>query len=82
MRVVSGRRWAVLSVSDNGIGIPSENRPKIFTPFYTSKEATKGTGLGLSVSLGIAESHNGTIEVTSTPGQGSTFSLVLPIDQQ
>jgi two-component system NtrC family sensor kinase len=55
---------------------------KIFTPFYTSKEATKGTGLGLSVSLGIAESHNGTIEVDSTPGRGSTFFLVLPIAPQ
>ena len=65
----------------NGVGIPPENLAKIFTPFYTSKEATKGTGLGLSVSLGIAESHNGTIEVTSTPGQGSTFSLVLPLNR-
>lgn len=81
LREKNGRRWAVLSVTDNGIGILSENLAKIFTPFYTSKEATKGTGLGLSVSLGIAESHNGTIEVTSTPGLGSTFSLVLPIDQ-
>ncbi|GAC1472129.1 MAG: hypothetical protein PVSMB11_07790 [Desulfuromonadaceae bacterium] len=72
----------MLSVTDNGIGIPPENLAKIFTPFYTSKEATKGTGLGLSVSLGIAESHNGTIEVDSRAGQGSTFSLVLPIDQQ
>jgi two-component system NtrC family sensor kinase len=82
LRVKNGRRWAVLSVTDNGIGIPPENLAKIFTPFYTSKDATKGTGLGLSVSLGIAESHNGTIEVASTQGQGSTFSLVLPIDQQ
>ena len=81
LQIKSGLRWAVLSVTDNGIGILSENLAKIFTPFYTSKEATKGTGLGLLVSLGIAESHNGTIEVTSTPGQGSTFSLVLPIDQ-
>lgn len=82
LRIVDGRRWAILSVSDNGIGIAPENRAKIFTPFYTSKEATKGTGLGLSVSLGIAESHNGTIEVASRPGQGSTFSLLVPIDQQ
>jgi len=82
LRVKNGLRLAVLSVTDNGIGIPSENLAKIFTPFYTSKEATKGTGLGLSVSLGIAESHNGTIEVASTAGQGSTFALVLPIDQQ
>lgn len=81
LRIKNGLRQVVLSVTDNGIGIPPENLAKIFTPFYTSKEATKGTGLGLSVSLGIAESHNGTIEVTSTPGQGSTFSLFLPIDQ-
>ncbi len=82
LRVEGDRRWAVLSVTDNGIGIAPENLSKIFTPFYTSKEATKGTGLGLSVSLGIAESHNGTIEVESRPGEGSTFSLVLPIEQQ
>lgn len=82
LRVKNGLRWAVLSVTDNGVGIPPENMAKIFTPFYTSKEATKGTGLGLSVSLGIAESHNGTIEVASSKGQGSTFSLILPIDQQ
>ncbi|MDA8414812.1 MAG: ATP-binding protein [Desulfobacteraceae bacterium] len=81
LRVEGDRRWAVLSVTDNGIGIAPENLSKIFTPFYTSKEATKGTGLGLSVSLGIAESHNGTIEVESRPGEGSTFSLVLPIEQ-
>jgi len=81
LQIRNGRRFAVLSVTDNGIGIAPENLAKIFTPFYTSKEATKGTGLGLSVSLGIAESHNGTIEVTSTPGQGSTFSLILPVDQ-
>lgn len=82
LRVKNNLRWAVLSVTDNGIGIPPENLAKIFTPFYTSKEATKGTGLGLSVSLGIAESHNGTIEVNSTPEKGSTFSLIVPIDQQ
>ena len=82
LRTALGRRWAVLSVIDNGIGIPPENLDKIFTPFYTSKEATKGTGLGLSVSLGIAESHNGTIEVTSRPGQGSSFSLILPIEDR
>lgn len=82
LRVEGKQRWVVLSVSDNGSGIAPENMSKIFTPFYTSKEATKGTGLGLSVSLGIAESHNGTIEVESRPGEGSTFSLVLPIEQQ
>jgi two-component system NtrC family sensor kinase len=81
IRQEGDRRWAVLSVSDNGVGIAQENLSKIFTPFYTSKEATKGTGLGLSVSLGIAESHHGRIEVESTLGQGSCFSLILPLDE-
>lgn len=80
LRSKGDNKALVLSVRDNGTGIDAENLSKIFTPFYTSKEATKGTGLGLSVSLGIAESHHGTIEVDSTPGTGSTFSLVLPLD--
>lgn len=75
-----GRHWVVVSVRDNGVGIEPENLQKIFTPFYTSKEASKGTGLGLSVSLGIAETHHGRIEVESRPGEGSTFSLLLPAD--
>lgn len=74
------RQWAVISVQDNGVGIPTENLQKIFTPFYTSKEASKGTGLGLSVSLGIAETHHGRIEVESVPGKGSIFSLILPVE--
>jgi len=80
LRTDDGKRHLVLSVRDNGTGIAPENLQKIFTPFYTSKEATKGTGLGLSVSLGIAESHNGTIEVESVLGVGSTFSLILPLE--
>ena len=82
LRTEGDKSWASLCVSDNGIGIAPENMSKIFTPFYTSKEASKGTGLGLSVSIGIAESHNGTIEVESRPGQGSTFCLVLPMERQ
>lgn len=78
-RKEKGKSWVVLSVADNGTGIAPENIKKIFTPFFTSKEATKGTGLGLSVSLGIAESHSGTIEVESKPGKGSRFSLLLPL---
>jgi two-component system, NtrC family, sensor kinase len=80
LRIEGDRRWAVVSVHDNGIGIPAANLQKIFTPFFTSKEGSKGTGLGLSVSLGIAQSHHGTIEVESQPGRGSTFSLVLPAE--
>jgi two-component system NtrC family sensor kinase len=81
LREEGDKRWAVLSVVDNGTGIAPEDLSKIFTPFYTSKEASKGTGLGLSVSLGIAESHNGRIEVDSRLGRGSCFRLVLPIDE-
>lgn len=79
-RLEGGKNWVVLSVLDNGTGIAPENLSKIFTPFYTSKEATKGTGLGLSVSLGIAESHHGRIEVDSKLGMGSCFRLVLPVE--
>lgn len=65
-------------VCDNGSGIPPELIPHIFNPFFTTKKPGKGTGLGLSVSLGIAEAHGGRIEVKSTPGKGSTFTLILP----
>jgi len=78
MRREGQRNWAVVSVRDNGVGIPADNLEKIFTPFFTSKEVSRGTGLGLSVSLGIAQSHHGTIEVESRPGEGSCFQLLLP----
>jgi two-component system NtrC family sensor kinase len=72
-------QWIIISVKDNGIGIPAKNLQRVFTPFYTSKEEIKGTGLGLSVSLGIAEAHGGSLEVESTCGEGSCFSLRLPV---
>lgn len=75
------RSWVSISVQDNGIGIPEASQPKIFTPFFTSKETTKGTGLGLSVSLGMIQNHNGTIEFTSEPGAGSVFTLLIPADR-
>lgn len=75
-----GKEWLLTTVRDNGVGIEQDNLSKIFNPFYTSKSAIKGTGLGLSVSLGIAEAHEGTIEVESTLGEGSSFSLVLPVE--
>jgi two-component system NtrC family sensor kinase len=68
-------------VSDTGCGIPPENLPRLFDPFFTTKEVGKGTGLGLSVSLGIVEKHEGTIRVTSTVGRGSTFVILLPLDE-
>ena len=69
-----------LSVSDTGCGIPAANLERIFDPFFTSKEVGKGTGLGLSVSYGIVRTHGGRITVESTPGEGSTFHVFLPVD--
>lgn len=74
----STQDWVTVSVRDNGTGIARDKLENIFTPFYTSKEATKGTGLGLSVSFGIAQAHGGTLEVESVLGKGSCFTLRLP----
>ncbi|PIO47273.1 MAG: hypothetical protein CMR00_11390 [[Chlorobium] sp. 445] len=71
--------WAVVKVTDNGIGIKPEHLKKIFEPFFTTKEVGKGTGLGLSISYKIIEKHNGTIEVSSKVQEGSTFTIKLPL---
>ncbi len=68
----------LLSVCDNGDGIKPENKNKIFDPFFTTKTG-KGVGLGLSVTYGIVEAHGGEIEVQSSPGQGATFLVKLPL---
>ena len=75
------RRWrtAVIEVADNGRGIPAENLPNIFRPFFTTKG--EGTGLGLSLARRIIEDHQGRIEVTSTVGKGTTFAVVLPLQR-
>jgi len=70
----------VVEVADTGCGIAPEHLPKIFDPFFTTKKQGEGTGLGLSVSYGIVREHNGTIEVSSKPGEGSTFTICLPLD--
>ncbi|MGD2140144.1 MAG: ATP-binding protein, partial [Burkholderiales bacterium] len=74
-----GEKVAV-DIEDNGSGIAPEILPKIFDPFFTTKDIGKGTGLGLSISYKIIKQHGGRIDVESTPGQGTRFTVVLPID--
>jgi two-component system NtrC family sensor kinase len=71
-------RRIIVTVQDTGVGISEEHRPHIFDPFFTTKEVGQGTGLGLSVSYGIIKKHGGWITVDSSPGIGSTFTVVIP----
>jgi signal transduction histidine kinase len=74
-----GTDCVAIEVEDNGVGIAPEVLPKIFDPFFTTKEIGKGTGLGLAIAYKIAEQHGGRIEVSSTVGSGTRFTVVLPI---
>ena len=69
----------IITVHDTGPGIPEQIQGQLFDPFYTTKEEGKGTGLGLSVVYGIIQRHHGEITVASTPGQGASFYLRLPL---
>jgi signal transduction histidine kinase len=71
--------WCRIRVEDQGSGIGAEHLPHIFDPFFTTKEVGQGTGLGLAIAYGIVEEHGGRIEVDSTPGRGSCFSVYLPL---
>ncbi|HEX6731103.1 MAG TPA: ATP-binding protein, partial [Pyrinomonadaceae bacterium] len=68
----------VVDVIDTGVGIPTDNLPKIFEPFFTTKEVGRGTGLGLAVCYGILTEHGGTLDVQSSVGYGTTFTITLP----
>lgn len=67
-----------IQISDTGVGIPPEHLAHLFEPFYTTK--TQGTGLGLAISAHIITQHGGQLSVASTPGQGATFTILLPLD--
>jgi two-component system, NtrC family, sensor kinase len=78
---IKGRNEAekvIVEIVDTGVGIPAENLPKIFEPFFTTKEVGHGTGLGLAVCYGILTDHDGTLDVQSTVGTGTTFTITLP----
>lgn len=75
----SGSQYVVISVRDTGVGISPEHMPHLFEPFYTTKP--QGTGLGLAISAHIVTQHGGHIQVESTPGVGSTFTVLLPVDR-
>ncbi len=81
--LLTDRQQAILSVSDQGIGIAPEDHPRVFNRFFRADQARahtkKGTGLGLAICSWIAESHRGRITVKSDVGQGSTFTLTLPL---
>ena len=69
-----------LEVQDDGVGIPESILPNLFEPFFTTKEKGHGVGLGLAISKGIVERHRGRIDVDSKPGQGTKFTITLPVD--
>jgi len=70
---------AVLEVRDTGMGIAEKDLPHVFEPFYTTKEVGRGTGLGLSIVYGIVAQHRGAITVSSEPGEGAAFRVMLPL---
>jgi signal transduction histidine kinase/iron only hydrogenase large subunit-like protein len=77
--LIDGSQAVEIAVSDTGCGIPKENIPKLFTPFFSTKESAKGTGLGLAICYGIVKMHSGNIAVDSAVGAGTTFTILLPV---
>jgi two-component system, NtrC family, sensor kinase len=75
----SDGRFASIIIADSGKGIPAEELPRIYDPFFTTKSARKGTGLGLAVTYGIVREHNGSIQASSNPGAGTRFQLDFPL---
>ena len=73
------KKYALIEITDNGVGICAKTLESIFEPFFTTKERGKGTGLGLSISKDIALRHGGNLSLKSTPGKGTTFQFYIPL---
>jgi signal transduction histidine kinase len=73
------RHWVTIAVQDTGVGISARDKERIFEPFFTTRGDRGGTGLGLSVTYGIVTDHGGVIDVESRPGDGTTFTVWLPV---
>ncbi len=80
--LVPSGHWVEIAVTDTGAGIPNNELANLFDPFYSTKQAGRGLGLGLSISYGLVRDMGGTITVRSRPGQGSTFTVRLPLVTQ
>ncbi|MEO6951489.1 MAG: ATP-binding protein [Polyangia bacterium] len=78
LRVATIGEAACLSVEDTGCGMSDEVQRRVFEPFFTTKDVGEGSGLGLSVTHGLVQQNRGSIEVVSSPGRGSTFSILVP----
>jgi two-component system, NtrC family, sensor kinase len=75
------KKYFVIRVQDEGIGISQNDLPHIFDPFFTTKDTGEGTGLGLSIAYGIVQEHGGWIEASSELGHGSIFRVYLPAEE-
>jgi signal transduction histidine kinase len=78
-KIPTGNQWIMLTIQDSGIGVPSKDMDRLFDPFFSTKEG--GIGLGLSIAHRIIDQHHGRIEVESTPGKGTLFTIMLPLKQ-
>ena len=79
LHTFSNEEYVILVVQDTGTGISEDHLPKIFNPFFTTKDSNTNTGLGLSVVHGIIQSYKGDIKVESNLGVGTRFEIALPI---
>ncbi|MFN3740610.1 MAG: sensor histidine kinase [Thermodesulfovibrionales bacterium] len=81
-RYIPESQKIIITITDNGTGIPEENLSKIFDPFFTTKPVGIGTGLGLSISHGIVTEHGGIIRADNSPQGGAMITIELPVKTQ